>query len=150
MARSSSSRPEDEGLRDIVARIIDTRRMEPRISPSWVATEAMLELDPVKIVERRDPLIYTGCHLQLRQIARALLAKRFDPIKDDGLRDDLFPELQWRYPTARSAYFDEPEYLLRDLMGTDDVEYNVGRLRAEADAKNKHADALEAWHRRRN
>jgi hypothetical protein len=147
MARSS--RPEDEGLREIVARIIETRRIEPRISPSWVATEAMRELDPAKTVERRDPLIWLGCHLELRQIARALLARRFDPIKDNGLRDDLFPQLQWRYPTARSAFFDEPEYILRDLMGSDDVGYNVARLRAEADAKSKHADALEAWHKAR-
>lgn len=110
----------------------------------------MIELDPEKTVERRHPLIWIGCHLELRQIARSLLRKRFEP-EDDGKDgcDELFPDLQWRYPAARSANEPEPSYILREMMSDTDVGYNVARLRAEAAAKNQHADALEAWHKTR-
>jgi hypothetical protein len=142
------SAPEAKPLIEMAARIIDTRRVEPEIGAIWVANEAMKELDPEKYAERWEPLLWIGCHLQMRQIARSLLRKKFEP-KDGGRKDDLFPELQWRYPTARTADDDDPTYILRDLMSGEDVTYNVARLRAEADAKNKHADALEAWHRDR-
>jgi len=143
---------EIDPLVEIVARIIDTRRDEPGISPSWVATEGMRELDPRHTVERAQPLVWLGCHLELRQLARGILHRRFGPgrdEKDDDDRGSLFPDLQWRYPSARSATAEEPIYVLRDLMTEADVKYNVSRLRAEAAAKNKHADALEAWHRGR-
>lgn len=117
--------------------------MEPRINPSWVANEAMGELDPVKHIERGSPLIWLGCNLQLRQLARQVLARHYEV----GTRapDDLFPDLQWRYPTARSAEAEEPEYVLRDMMSNEDLAYNVSRLRAEALAKQAHADTLERW-----
>jgi hypothetical protein len=143
------SKPEIRPLIDIVSRIIDTRRTAERISPSWVAGEALTELDPPHDVERHHPLIWLGCHLELRQIARSILARRFDPEAAEPETDDLFPDLQWRYPEARSANQPEPTYVLRDLMSDADVGYNVARLRAEAAAKNRHADALEAWHRER-
>jgi hypothetical protein len=150
MSEGRSSRSEAHGLIEIVVRIIDIRRDEGRIGPSWVATEAMRELDPYHAVERQQPLVWLGCHLELRQLARGVLGRRFDPEKTvEPTADDLFPDLQWRYPEARSATADEPIYILRDLMSDADVGYNVARLRAEAAAKNRHADALEAWHRRR-
>jgi len=142
-----SRQPPPDQLRDLVARIIDIRQGQPRISPTWIATEAIRELDPAARVERRDPLIWLGCHLQLRQIARQLLASRFEV--DDEQQPELFKDLQRRYPTARSARAEEPEYILRDLMTDEDIDYNVARLRAEGEAKLKHADALRAWGRSR-
>ncbi|MHC2399144.1 MULTISPECIES: hypothetical protein [Bradyrhizobium] len=134
----------------IVSRIIDTRRSQSRISPSWVANEAMIELDGGHIA---PPLVYLGCHLELRQIARSVLRTRFDDRaeSDDGepRQHELFPDLQWRYPTARSARSAEPEYVLLDDMSDEDAAYNVARLRREGRAKLAHADALEAWKRRR-
>jgi hypothetical protein len=147
MARSG--RQADEKLREIVARVIDTRRNTPRISPTWVANEAMFDLDRTREVERRFVLIWIGCNLELRQIARSMLAGKYKGSEEQRDRDSLFPDLQWRYPTARSEEFEEPEYVLRDIMSDGDVKYNVARLRAEASAKNQHADALEAWHRGR-
>jgi hypothetical protein len=146
--RSRREPPPDQ-LRELVSRIIEIRRGQPRISPSWVATEAMFDLDRRRIVERDHPMIWQGCHLQLRQIARQLLAQRFERGEEE--EDLLFKDLQWRYPTARTAAVDaeEPEYVLRDLMTDEDVAYNVARLRAEALAKLQHADALEAWGRDR-
>lgn len=88
--------------------------------------------------------MWIGCHLQLRQIARQRLAKQYDRDPEEE-RGGLFKDLQWRYPSARSADLDDPVYVLRDQMTAEDVGYNVARLRAEASAKQQHADALEAW-----
>lgn len=142
---------EAQPLTDIVARIIDEYRGEPRISPSWVATQAMAELDPDRSSVR---LVYLGCHLELRQIARSVLRMRFED--EDGRDDDddptrqheLFPELQWRYPTARSRDA-EPEYVRLEFLTDGDIQFNVERLRREGRSKLAHADALEAHGRGR-
>jgi hypothetical protein len=148
-----ANRSESQPLNELIARIIDISREEPRISPSRIANVALEELDPGHDVERHHPLIYLGCHLELRQLARQQLAKRFEPDDDDkGARDELFPELQWRYPIAPNgdhSRSDEPQYILREMMSGTDVQYNVDRLRSEAAAKNKHANDLENWYRNR-
>jgi hypothetical protein len=139
---------EESQLADIIARIIDIRRVLPRINPSWIATEALKELDPSA---SSHPLVRAGCHLQLRQIARAQCRKLFD----DGGEDDNSPRftgfsgLQWRYPAAHSKDNPEPEYVLLEQMSLGDIDYNIRRLTLEGHAKLKHADALEAWGRSR-
>jgi hypothetical protein len=90
-------------------------------------------------------LVYAGCNLQLRQIARGQLRRRFEPEDDGGDEHDLFPGLQQRYPTARSARAEDPEYVLLEHLTPTDIGYNVARLRSEARAKMAHADALEAY-----
>jgi hypothetical protein len=138
---------EESQLADIVARIIDIRRGQVRIYPSWIATEALREIDPTN---RSIELVRLGCHLQLRQIARAQCRKLFEDSEDDDEpRFSGFEGLQWRYPSARSKGETEPEYVLRDHMTNNDVKYNVARLRREGRAKLAHADALEAWNRSR-
>jgi len=138
---------EESQLAEIVARIIDIRRGQVRINPSWIATEALKEIDPSS---RSVDLVRLGCHLQLRQIARAECRTLFEDTEDvDEPRFSGFEGLQWRYPTARSKRKDEPEYVLRDHMSDDDINYNVARLRREGRAKLAHADTLEAWGRSR-
>jgi hypothetical protein len=138
---------EENQLAEIVARIIDIRRGQIRINPSWIATEALKEIDPAA---RSVDLVRLGCHLTLRQIARAQCRKLFEDSEDeDEPRFTGFDGLQWRYPTVRSKQNEEPEYVLRDHMSRSDVEYNVARLRREGRAKLAHADALEAWERSR-
>jgi hypothetical protein len=147
VAQSSRSGPESP-LVEIVARIVDLRRDQGRISPSWVATEAMLQIDPEKVIQQRFPLAYLASHLELRQIARSVCRGLFEDDDDksgDSRQHELFPDLQWRYPAAKSKDQEEPEYVLRELMEPEDVYYNVSRLRAEAETKLRHADALEAW-----
>jgi hypothetical protein len=144
---AQSSRSGEEGaLVEIVARIVDLRRDQGRISPSWVATEAMLQIDPRREIQQRFPLAYHSSHQHLRQIARSQCRSLFE---DDEPRDsrqhELFPGLQWRYPAARSKDQEEPEYVLLELLALEDVYYNLSRLRAEARAKLNHSDALEAW-----
>jgi hypothetical protein len=139
---------EESQLTEIVARIIDIRRAQVRINPSWIATEALQEIDPAG---SSLELVRLGCHLQLRQIARSLCRKLFEDSDDDDGQPRFtgFDGLQWRYPTARSKGKPDPEYVLRDRMSEDDIAFNVSRLRSEARAKLAHADALEAWGRSR-
>jgi hypothetical protein len=137
---------EESKLVEIVSRIVDIRRTEVGINPSWIATEALKEIDPSR---RSVDLVYLGCHLQLRQIARQVCRTKFEPHGEPEETHDLFPDLQWRYPTARAETATEPEYVLLEHLTPADVAYNVRRLRQEAEAKLAHADALEAWWRAR-
>src|SRR6266436_3966580 len=73
-ARSGDMSNENRALTTAVAKIIEAQRDEPRINPSSIATAALLELDPKK---KSLPVVLAGCHLALRQIARALLRKHF-------------------------------------------------------------------------
>ena len=129
---------EEGQLGDIVAHIIEARRSQVRINPSWIATEALKEIDPAN---RSVELVSLGCHLQLRQIARAQCRKLFE---DGGGNDEEptfseFEQLQWRYPAARTgSKKDDPEYVLRDYMTDDDIAYNIDRLRSEALNKGQH------------
>jgi hypothetical protein len=108
------------GLREIVARIVETRRDETKISPAWIATEAMRQLHAMTL-QRTMPLIYLGCHLQLRQIAREVCRDLFEPEADrDDTAHPLFPGVLWRYPIARQAD-EEPQYALLEMLSEADV-----------------------------
>jgi hypothetical protein len=114
---------EEGQLAEIVARIIDIRRAQVRINPTWIATEALKEIDPAN---RSIALVRTGCHLQLRQIAREQCRTLFEDSEDDDEpRFAVIEGLQWRYPTKRSK------------------EDHEGR------AKLAHANTLAAWDRAR-
>jgi hypothetical protein len=138
---------EERHLAEIVARIIDIRRTHVKINPTWIATEALKEIDPAN---RSVALVRIGCHLQLRQIAREQCRTLFEDSEgDDEPRFAAIEGLQWRYPAQRSKEEHEPQYILRDHMSDADVAYNVERLRREGRAKLAHADTLEAWGRAR-
>lgn len=133
---------EEHKLAETVARVIDLRHDAVSISPNWVATEAMLLLDPQHAA---PALVYAGCHLQLRQVARQQLRGKYQPEDSAGEQHQLFPDLQTRYPTAHSAQAAEPEYVLLEHLPERDLDYNIARLEAEAIAKQKHADALRSY-----
>jgi hypothetical protein len=100
--------------------------------------------------ERRAPLlVHLGCNLQLRQIAREMLRGKYEPDGDSDAdaQHSLWPELQKRYPTAKSARDGDPEYVLLEHLTDADLAYNIARLRSEAQSKLRHATALEAWGR---
>lgn len=139
-----------EALARIVSEIINFRKEAVSISPAWIATEAMAKLDSSINTQTHAPLIYVGCHLYLRQIARAQCRGMFeaDDPKPEA-QHQLFPDLQWRYPIARTVPGEEPVYVQLERLTETDVIYNVNRLRNEANAKLKHADALDFWHRQR-
>jgi hypothetical protein len=133
---------------ETIARIIDQRRDEVSISPSWVATEALAAMGAGWMLGGDDglPTVYRLAHLQCRQMARQLLRQAFEPSEDaDKATHPLFPDLQWRYPEKRSAAREEPVYIKLELMSREDWQFNMQRLRADAASRLKHADALEAW-----
>jgi hypothetical protein len=132
---------EDAGLYLVIGKLCDDYKHRPSINPGWIATEAMVAIEFPRSLH---PVGYIGCHLQFRQIARSVLRRTFDPVETE--QNDLFPEtLQDRYPAAPKSADSEPQYVLLEHMTTADVRYNVARLRKEAEAKLKHADALEVW-----
>lgn len=129
-------------LAEVVLAVVEQRKDQVKISPSSIATEVMNVLDPesVSVV-----LVALGCHLQIRQIARDCCRELFESDLTEGsAQHELFPDLQARYPAARQNG-DEPVYVRLEDMTNEDIEHNVRRLRSEARAKLKHADALEAW-----
>jgi hypothetical protein len=106
------------------------------VSPAWLATLAMMEIEFPR--ELHEPG-YLGCHLYLRQIARGLCGKKFDPVQAIK-EDDLFPEtLQQRYPKKPSKNDEEPVYRLLNLLSADDVTYNqkTGELEARGGVRIK-------------
>jgi hypothetical protein len=135
----------DGRLQDVVRAVYDKRRDLAEISPSWLALEAMNEISfPVVLHE----LGWIGCNLQFRQIARSFCRQHFDP--EVVVENDLFPEtLQQRYPLKQTDGSQEPVYVLLDLLSQEDILFNVERLRKEASAKLRHADALDAWRMRK-
>lgn len=136
-------------LHDLVAAAIARRGGAPRHKPMLIADEVMRRLDGE---ERSHPLVWIGCHLEIRQIARGMLAKHYDPVEADDDEDDdptlPFINFQRYYPEAPKDGVVEPDgpaYILRDLMTTEDVVWNANRLWAEARTKAAHGDALMAW-----
>jgi len=127
---------------DVICRVVELKKFDDRISPLWVATEAYQLLDPEKMSPK---LVHLAAHLELRQLARQHLRKKYDPAEPENEQDELFPQLQSRYPTARSQRQDDPEYVKLEQMCHADVVYNATRMRRVGAAMAKHADALEAW-----
>jgi hypothetical protein len=136
-----------EELRSIVVMIIEDHSEVIRMSPDWIATQAMQDM---KFERVTHPLVYSGCHAQLQQIAREKLRRRFDLTADDApTQTEMFSDvIQLRYP-KHHAPGENPEYVYRDYMTDDDIAFNVARMRAVGRALLKHADALELWGRER-
>jgi hypothetical protein len=136
----------EEQLYAAVQKVIDDYHLVGEVSPSWIATQAMSEIEFPRSLHA---LGYVGCHLEIRQIARQKLRRQHDPYAKakasiEG-EDDLFAEtLQERYP-RQPRPSEESIYALRELLTRADVQYNVERMRRGGRALLKHADALQAW-----
>lgn len=134
--------PNDEGgeLYAVIRKLCDKHKDLVEISPGWLATEAMVEIEFTRSLHA---LGYIGCHLQLRQIARGYCRKQFDPV--ENTEQDFFPDtLQPRYPLPPAPNVG-PRYVLLDHIDAATAFYNVTRLRKSAAAQIKHADALQFW-----
>lgn len=88
----------------------------------------------------------------IKTMARKFLAKRNDADGEENpahMAQGELPgiqfsgQLQDRYPLPRIAG-EEPVYKLRIHLSPEERAYNVSQLRKSADARNEHADALEA------
>jgi transposase len=86
---------------------------------------------------------------QCKQMARKFLARHCDTDAEEnevhGIQGafEFSGKLQDRYPLRRQAG-EEPSYKLRHLLTAAERAWNVKQLRKSADARNEHADALEA------
>lgn len=83
----------------------------------------------------------------IKQLARTVLARRFDPDGDESQahQGELFSGiLQDHYPVPR-ANGQEPVYKKRDALSHEEVLWNASLLRKSANARLAHADALLAW-----
>ena len=113
------------------------------IRPETLALRAVAAFDG----EAANPHVRYGCIEHFEQMARRLLANRYEPDGDenDVHQGDMFSgHLQERYPIPRRAN-DEPEYRLREALSIDDLDRNIGQLRKSADARLRHADALQGY-----
>jgi hypothetical protein len=141
MARGRPKGRQTSPLVEIVAKAIKKRRRKSRLAPIEIANEVMQEIDPTG---HSVDLVYEGCHLHCRAIARNLLA-RFDVSRAEKValeQGELFDDtLQWRYPAARDPG-EEPEYVLIDQLSDDDYKINIERLLQFSEATGKHAYQL--------
>lgn len=127
-----------------IGRAIDELSGEDVIDPTRIASIVLGRIDP----QRLSPeLVFLGCHLQCRQLAREGLRRRYS-IGNRAPEPDLF-DLQDRYPCAQSDGGDQG-YIRRELMSKIDVASNVDRMKASASSTLAHVDALIAWWNNRN
>ncbi len=106
------------------------------VSPTILARKAMAVCDP----DTESPeIVRFAAELHFRQMARGLLRTAYEETNDQ--QSEMFDKLQDRYPgTGDNAGV----YVPLNQMTSEDFEHNIHRLRAEAAAKNAHADALRA------
>lgn len=88
----------------------------------------------------------------LTKMAAAVI-RRYEPEEEAARRadeqGDMFSDLlQDRYPRSRRRS-EEPVYVLREFMSTEDVLFNVHRMEAVGGRLLRHARALQAWHESR-
>ncbi len=130
-------------LRDILQGIIESFKDDKDISPSVLATAALLKLDPEK---KTIPIIYIAAHLELRQISRQILAGHQDR-RDDYEYLLLEDGLQDRYPIARKKD-EEPLYRKRNELTDADKEFTLMALSKKAAGYQRHYDLFAAWCKR--
>lgn len=83
----------------------------------------------------------------LKQMARKMLASKYghDGEENEVYQSDMFSgQLQDRYPIPR-AKGEDPVYKPRDLLTVDEMDWNIKQLRKSADARLRHADALQLF-----
>lgn len=86
-----------------------------------------------------------------KAMARRILAAKFDPDgqENDAHQGDMFSgQLQERYPIMRRAG-EDPVYRPLGTLSLADLDFNVQQLMKSADARVKHARALQAYRDRK-
>ena len=162
-----------DDFHNTIAEIIERRRDESRINPSWVANEAMKKWDPGR---EAHPCIYHGSFEHAKDVAREQLRDKFNPVESDAPQHELFTELQWRYPVARDDVTPrnalaiklleegkaktlkearkqatleikpaEPAYVLLENMSEEDFEYNMRHMLKKSVSLVHHVDALQSY-----
>lgn len=122
---------EEYNLYDAVGKI--------EISPEDLAQAVYKRIDPRYV---SPPLVQHAAILELKQLARGICATRQLEDERNVEQGSLFDiQLQPRYPARRD---NRDVYVLRAHLTLEERNENIARLRAEAEAKHAHADALQA------
>lgn len=113
------------------------------ISPAQLAQHTYAVIDPGEV---SPDLVQVAAILALKQMARAICRarnlKEQQEVEDLDRQDTLFDDdLQPRYPADRE---EDEVYVLRERLSYEERLIIIAKLRAEANAKLKHAEALEA------
>ncbi len=113
------------------------------ISPADLAAEVFKEIDPESV---SPMLVHIAAILELRQLSRAICRQHQTESEFAAEQESLFEfKLQSRYPVSRVIDgISESVYVLRSHLTIEERTQNIQRLRREADAKQGHADALQA------
>lgn len=131
-------------INEILLRCVDEEKEEIDISPEYIASRGMKIMNPKSTATQ---MVEWVAVLQLRQMARAILRKQFEPTHKGHNNGDMFPVLQPRYPVD-VTYEENGEttvttvYRERMHMSYEERQVMIVRLEKEATAKQQHADAL--------
>lgn len=112
------------------------------VMPNTLALRALDAFGGVGV----EPHLAWGCVEHFKQMARALL-RIYEPRDEtsEAYQGDMFSgHLQARYPLPH-ADGDEPVYRVRSLLSTAELDWNIAQLRKSAQARLRHADALQSY-----
>lgn len=113
------------------------------LSPTLLANRTLETF----MTEDVDIHIEWGAVEHYKALARRMLARQYEHDSDENAvyQGDMFSgELQDRYPVPRQAG-EEPLYKPRSMLSVQELNWNIGQLRKSADARLRHADALQVF-----
>ena len=103
--------------------------------------------------EKGGPHVSYGCIEHFKQMARAILARKLDPRSEVSesvaYQGDMFSGLLQQHYPILPVPNDDPVYKRLELLSDGELAWNVSTLRKSAHARLEHADALEAYRKRR-
>ncbi len=132
-----------EDISVAITREIESLGSAIALSPTTVALAVQQRFSPGPM----EPHLQYLSLEHLKHMARRSLAGRYEPDgeENDSHQGDMFSgHLQDRYPVPRQKGC-EPVYKQRESMTVAELDWNVALLRRSANARLRHADALQAW-----
>jgi hypothetical protein len=130
-------------ITNAISRQIEELGSAIALSPTSVALAVQRSFSD----EAMEPHVQYTSLEHIKHMARKALSGRFEESGDenDAHQGDMFSgQLQDRYPVPRERGAD-PIYKLREHLSTSEAQWNVETLRKAANARLRHADALDAW-----
>ncbi len=118
------------------------------LSPATLAIAVQRKFANQKTME---PHIQYASLEHIKQMARTLMARRFDPDAEESAsyQGQLFSGTLQEYYPVKLGKSQAPVYKKREALTHLEVQWNVTQLRKSARARLEHADALQAWADRR-
>jgi len=134
-------------ITDAISREIENLGSAIVLSPTSVALAVQRSFS----TESMEPHVQYTSLEHIKHMARKALSGQFEESGEDNAahQGDMFSgQLQDRYPVPRERGSD-PIYKLREHLSSSEAQWNVDTLRKAANARLRHADALDAWNANR-